>query len=254
MTINDYLQNPYGKGAAFTGANTKELSRKMHEKYAALQKRFIHRIYMYHDNAIIHVVVPGSDPNISYDVVLEFKLNDLPKEATSVGELPFTVFSNCPSFIFTYANAFRNAHLTCQWLDTKLSKKARTNSATVRNQYGVIGYEKSIYLACMHIRHSGAHLVSVIHGSSEKVTSYSRIARTVRTQDEILDRIKMKTGSEPGNTVRTTGSTFQTTKSEAHITQRKGAIAPTKSSLFTRSARANKKVKTTHSSKTTKKV
>ena len=222
MTINDYLQNPYGKGAAFTGANAKELSRKMHEKYAALQKRFIHRIYIYHDNAIIHVVVPGSDPNI---------------------------FSNCPSFIFTYANAFRNAHLTCQWLDTKLSKKARTNSATVRNQYGVIGYEKSIYLACMHIRHSGAHLVSVIHGSSEKVTSYSRIARTIRTQDEILDRIKMKTGSEPGNAVRTTGSTFQTTKREAHITQRKGAIAPTKSTLF-----INRKLKTTHSSKTTKKV
>ena len=254
MTINDYLQNPYGKGAAFTGANAKELSRKMHEKYAALQKRFIHRIYMYHDNAIIHVVVPGSDPNISYDVVLEFKLNDLPKEAISVGELPFTVFSNCPSFIFTYANAFRNAHLTCQWLDTKLSKKARTNSATVRIVFGGGGGGGGGGGACMHIRHSGAHLVSVIHGSSEKVTSYSRIARTVRTQDEILDRIKMKTGSEPGNTVRTTGSTFQTTKSEAHITQRKGATAPTKSSLFTRSARANKKVKTTHSSKTTKKV
>lgn len=254
MTINDYLQNPYGKGAAFTGANSKELSRKMHEKYAALQKRFTHRIYMYHDNAIIHVIVPGSDPNITYDVLMEFKLNDLPKEATSIGELPFTVFSNCPSFIFTYANAFRNAHLTCQWLDTKLSKKARTTSAATRNQYGVIGYEKSIYLACMHIKHSGAHIVSVIHGSSEKVTSYSRIARTVRTQDEILEKIKAKTGSTPGNTPKTTGSTFDTTKSEAHISQRKDATPSTKPSLFMRSTRTNKKVKATRSSKTTKKV
>jgi len=252
MTINGYLQNPYGKGAAFPGANTKELFRKMHEKYLALQKRFSHRIYLYHDNAIIHVVVPGSDPNVSYDVILEFRLIDLPKEAISIGDLPFTVFSNCPSFIFTYANAFRNAKLTCQWLDTKLSKKARTTSANVRNQFGVIGYEKSIYLACMHIRHSGAHLVSVIHGSSEKVTSYHRIAQTVRTQDEILEHIKAKTPL--GNVPKTTGSTFDTKKSDTHITQRKDATPTTKSVLFSRTVKANKKVKATHSSKTTKKV
>ncbi|MCM1213949.1 MAG: hypothetical protein NC548_05425 [Lachnospiraceae bacterium] len=252
MNINGYLQNPYGKGAAFPGANTKELYRKMHEKYLTLQKRFSHRIYIYHDNAIIHVVVPGSDPNVSYDVVMEFKLNDLVKEAISIGELPFTVFSNCPSFIFTYANAFRNANLTCQWLDTKLSKKARTTSAATRNQFGVIGYEKSIYLACIHIKHSGAHLVSVIHGSSEKVTSYSRIARTVRTQDEILDHIKAK--APHGNTPKTTGSTFDTKKSESHITQRKGATPSTKPALFTRSTKTNKKVKATRSAKTTKKV
>lgn len=191
MTINEYLQNPYGKGSAISGVT--KMKEDMMKEYAELLSRFACRIYKYRDEAIFHVVVPSRQrPNVTYDVVLEFKLNNLTSSEISVNNGDFKVFSNCPSFIYTYAHAFRKQGLIISWLDSKYRPEVRKQSATTKNQYDMLGMERSLYLACLYLTKTRRSDLSVINTTAHKPSGFAQIAVHVRTQDQIMEAVRAK--------------------------------------------------------------
>lgn len=251
MTINDYLKYPYGKGSSFS--NPASQIESLTSQYNEMASRFASKIYKFQNSVIFHVIVPSVKKDfITYDVILEVKLGDKTAEAVDINDLEFKCFSNCPSFIFTYANAFRQKGLLCHWLENKYKKEVKKNAANVKNQYGVIGLERSLYLACLYLKHSGRSRLNIISSDSVKVTGYSAIAKGVRSQDEIMEKSKMKVNPEEGK--KTSGIKDINFESKQIDSTRKGTSGYTpvvNSTLFTKSTTTQGK---TRSSKTVKKT
>lgn len=251
MTINDYLQNPYGKGSSFSNASDQKA--KLEKEYTEYANKFDCKIYKHQNNIIFHVIVPSTKKDyITYDVVIEVNYDTKPSEAVDANDLEFKCFSNCPSFIFTYANAFRQRNLLCKWLENKYRKEVKKNTANIKNQYGIIGMERSLYLACLYLKKSLRTRDDVIKTVSKKVGTYSIIANGVRSQDEIMDKVKMKI--DPKDVKSSSGLEDIKFKSSKKDSTRKGDAEYTKttnSTLFTqKSSKQAKSSKTTTTKKT----
>ena len=254
MTINDYLQNPYGKGSSFS--NISKQKEDLEAQYSQYSNKFACKIYQHQKNVIFHVIVPSVKKDfVTYDVVLEMNLGDKTAEAIDVNNIEFKCFSNCPSFIFTYANAFRQKGLLCHWLENKYRKEVKKNTANIKNQYGIIGLERSLYLACLYLKKAGRTRADIITTLGKKVTSYSMIANGIRTQDEIMEKTKMKIKPEDKNTI--SGANDINFKSEKKESTRKGTAEYTKttnSTLFTKNTKSQSKSSTTRTSKKTRRI
>ena len=254
MTINDYLQNPYGKGSSFS--NITKQKEDLEAQYNQYSNKFACKIYQHQKNVIFHVIVPSVKKDfVTYDVVLEMNLGDKTAEAIDVNNLEFKCFSNCPSFIFTYANAFRQKGLLCHWLENKYRKEVKKNTANIKNQYGIIGLERSLYLACLYLKKAGRTRADIITTLGKKVTSYSMIANGIRTQDEIMEKTKMKIKLEDKNAI--SGANDINFKSEKKESTRKGTAEYTKttnSTLFTKNTKSQSKSSTTRTSKKTRRI
>ena len=254
MNINDYLQNPYGKGSSFS--NITKQKEDLEAQYSQYSNKFACKIYQHQKNVIFHVIVPSVKKDfVTYDVVLEMNLGDKTAEAIDVNNLEFKCFSNCPSFIFTYANAFRQKGLLCHWLENKYRKEVKKNTANIKNQYGIIGLERSLYLACLYLKKAGRTRADIITTLGKKVTSYSMIANGIRTQDEIMEKTKMKIKPEDKNAI--SGAHDINFKSEKKESTRKGTAEYTKttnSTLFTKNTKSQSKSSTTRTSKKTRRI
>ena len=254
MTINDYLQNPYGKGSSFS--NITKQKEDLESQYNQYSNKFACKIYKHQNNVIFHVIVPSIKKDfITYDVVLEMNLDTKTAEAVDVNNLEFKCFSNCPSFIFTYANAFRQKGLLCHWLENKYRKEVKKNVANIKNQYGIIGLERSLYLACLYLKKSGRTRNEVINTISNKTTSYSMIANGVRSQDEIMEKTKMKV--LPQDVKSISGANDINFRSKKKESTRKGTAEYTKttnSTLFTKTTEKQSKSTVTKTSKKTRRI
>ena len=254
MTINDYLQNPYGKGSSFS--NISKQKEDLEAQYSQYSNKFACKIYQHQKNVIFHVIVPSVKKDfVTYDVVLEMNLGDKTAEAIDVNNLEFKCFSNCPSFIFTYANAFRQKGLLCHWLENKYRKEVKKNTANIKNQYGIIGLERSLYLACLYLKKTGRTRADIITTNSKKVSNYSTISNGIRTQDEIMEKTKLKINPEDKNSI--SGINDINFKSQKKESTRKGTQEYTKvtnSTLFTKSVQGQNKTTTTKTSKKTRRI
>lgn len=187
FTLRSYLANPYGKGNS-TMPNMQMLRSTYLQKMENIKSRILIKWFLYKKEAIIALVAFPSESidNIFYDVVFEFDISGKDvKFDTNVLDLPVKVFSNSPSFSYTYANTFQSNDLLCKWLKTKYTKNVRKNSAVTRNSGNIIGFEKTLYLSGLYI--STLPLIKVQHLSdiSEKATSLQAISKKVLSQEEV---------------------------------------------------------------------
>ena len=254
MTINEYLQNPYGKGSSFS--NITKQKEDLESQYNQYSNKFACKIYKHQNNVIFHVIVPSVKKDfVTYDVVLEMNLDTKTAEAVNVNDLEFKCFSNCPSFIFTYAHAFRQKGLLCHWFENKYRKEVKKNTANIKNQYGIIGLERSLYLACIYLKKTGLTRDNVITTISKKVSSYSVIANGVRSQDEIMEKTKMKV--LPQDVKSVSGAKDVNFRSKKKESTRKGTAEYTKttdSTLFTKTIKTQGKSSTVKTSKKTRRI
>ena len=254
MTINEYLQNPYGKGSSFS--NSKAQIENLEKEYAEYSNKFACKIYKHQNNIIFHVIVPSVKKDyITYDVILEMNYDKKTSAAVDANNLEFKCFSNCPSFIFTYANAFRQKDLLCKWLENKYRKEVKKNTANIKNQYGIIGLERSLYLACLYLKKAMRTRDDVIITTSKKVTSYSAIANGVRTQDEIMEKHKMKVN--PAEVKGSSGLNDINFKSKKKESTRQGSadyVNTTNSTLFTSRTGVQGKSSKTMTTKKTRRI
>lgn len=256
MTIADYLQNPYGKGSAFSSSSKQKDD--LDNQFTKLSEKIISKIYRYRDFVIYHVVIPSTKKDdVNYDVVIEVETKYLHQGAANLDALNFKVFSNCPSFIFTYAHVFRGCGMLCDWLLPKYNKEVRTKAPVKRNQYGIVGLERSVYLALKHLHASGKTRVGVYQTAGKKVHGRTEIINAVRTQQQIMDKVKEKLPLEKPETkiVGKNDSPFgqKTIATNNHSNKER----KTKTTLVTKSIKtmkAGKSISKTKTSKMTKKI
>ena len=249
MTILEYLTNPYGKGSAIGNVATQKKS--YDEQFEKLQSKITHRIYLYRNRAIYHAVVPSQkeDSGNTYDVIIEIPFPEDTGSVISLEDRDFTVFSNCPSFIFTYAHVFYSKGMLCKWLVDKYRMEVRRKLPVHTNQYNVIGFERSLYLAMKYLKIHGQLLSTTVRNSPIRPHSYNEIARLVRTQDEIMANAKSNIKIEkdkhlpPARTSRGIGS--RSSKSGKNVPSTPSS-AMTKHTSTTRKQSRTKTTKSTN--------
>ena len=252
MTIGEYLKNPYGKGSAFS-ASTKQKD-DLDAQFKDIADKILSKIYRYRDFVIYHVVVPSTKKESnSYDVIIEVETKNLHDGAATLEDAPFKVFSNCPSFIFTYAHVFRGNGMLCEWLLPKYNPEVRTKAPVVRNQYGIVGLERSMYLALKHLHTSGKTKHSTYMSAGKKISGRTEIINSVRTQQQIMakarekipdEKLKSVVGKDDAPFGRKTIATNKHSSTEKH----------TRKIEFTNSVKTMKEVSKTKTSKSTKKI
>lgn len=188
MTLDEYINNPGGKGTATTTKEMRELYKARYsDKLAKLLVRekgvLNYTLYSNKDSYICHMKVPSETvENFYYDVVFFMQ-----KSNTRLDKVDFKVFSNCPSFVFTYTHAFVEKKLFADVLKSKMAKEAIRKEAKLKNPNNEIGYEKSIYFAYLYMYDKGLfdHKLYDLYGKpySDKI-----LLSNVEDSDTILER------------------------------------------------------------------
>lgn len=153
-----------GRGDAAMGQARKFAYDTLNDKYEALIRNKSKKIVMKCYRSIaaipvkhyIHLVIPSeTERENTYDVIFEFTTNDKKlKDAASMVGYDVKVFSNSPSFAYTFAYVYLKNDLMIKSLSKKLGKEFVKISPDVRNRYQVVNYEKYIFFGAKYIMDS----------------------------------------------------------------------------------------------------
>lgn len=190
MTIHEYLNYPMGKGAAMMMIG--DAKKTMIDKFLLDEAEIVYNLYNTGKTLVFHFELPShSTKGVKYDVIVEFPYNsaDLQK-GNNLFEFPFKVYSNCPSFVYTYAYVFYQKGLICDWLINRFDKKSLTTPPTQRNSFGIIFYERSVFFALYYIKKNINQSLDILTSSAKKA-SHSAIKEKVSSQTEIKRSTKL---------------------------------------------------------------
>lgn len=253
MTIGEYLKNPYGKGAAFASSNKQK--EDLDNQFKDISDKIVSKIYRYRDFVIYHVVIPSTKKDsVNYDVVVEVETKNLHEGAASLEDIEFKIFSNCPSFIFTFAHVFRARGMLCEWLLPKYNKEVRTIPPTQKNQYGIIGLERSIYLALKHLHTTGRTKFGVYQTAGKKISGRTEIISSVRTQQQIMDKVREKIPLEKTKVTTNVGKEDPPFGKKYGSTNQQNKTKTTRTMSLTKPIKTVKESKSIQHTKTAKKT
>lgn len=194
LTLKGYLNNPMGKGIPIAG-NQEAIKTNYLQQEEAIKDLIQLTWYNLKDKVFIaHLKIPSSnkrntDHTLHYDVVLEFYA-DAKRSRSTIDEVPMKVFSNAPSFVFSYAHVFIKEKLLVDWAKDMYPREVVKKPPTEKNSYGLIGYEKSLYIACLYISMHCSSVVGDIKNRAILQSNTSEIHRKLQTSDEVLKKYK----------------------------------------------------------------
>ena len=151
ITFPQYIKNPMQNRVL----SNRQMYDKMYKEklnQLLLRENGQVRYFLFKDNEsryIVYIKVPSEKcKGFYYDVCIEFLAKDSRVIGSeSIRDYFVRFYSNDPSFVFTYAYSFIQNDLFFEDLETKMSKQARTQKATITNKKNEVGYVKSIYFA-----------------------------------------------------------------------------------------------------------
>jgi hypothetical protein len=242
MDILQYVTNPMGKGASIL--NNTEIKNSLNNQFELIKDRIKYIWYDRGNSYICHIMIPSKSlTELKYDVILDFDKSSLTNNDTSINNAIMKVFSNCPSFVFTYAYAFNKQNGLCDWLKNKYNKKVLDKEPVERNRYNIISYEKSIYLACKFILSNSNNKLVNIKNKAIPLTNYFHISNLIATDEQILERYKILKVKEKEEKEKKNPPSSNTIIKKPKVTTSNSKIS-----------NVVKKTKTTAVTKTTKKV
>lgn len=187
MNITDYLINPMGRGSAVLSlpARRKELD----EQYKILYSRIKLTWYLLGDKFYIaHLKIPSRrHEQLYYDVLIQFDIESIPQNTNTINNCNLQVFSNCPSFTYTYAYVFNKNKDLIEWSRRKYPTEVILQKPSQRNPYQILSYERSLYFAFRYLTSNGRNYIEQIKSSSIKITGYNRILTMVQSADRIKE-------------------------------------------------------------------
>lgn len=244
MNINDYLINPMGRGAAVLSLPSvrKELDEQYKILYAKIKLVWYNLGNKFY---IAHLKIPSRrNERLYYDVLIQFDIESILPNTTTINSCNIKVFSNCPSFTYTYAYIFNKNKNLIEWTKKKYPLEVLSQSPSTRNPYGVLSYERSLYFSFRYITSNGRNYIDTIKTESINTTNYNRIISMVNT----VDRIKELNGE------------LTQKKEKDKKTERKKGDIPKKNKKsskpngIVKSTKTTNKVKTTNKTQKTKKI
>lgn len=196
FTLTSFLNNPTGdSGSASQGR--KLVFEDLENRFAALRKAkkvFKHSVYKVAEDIFIKVDVPSETiDDFSYEVVIKFK--DVQKNNTSLVSNNIQVFSNSPSFVYSYAYTFNMYQLLIPEFSSKFDKQILADLPKVRNPDAVTFYEKTITMAMIYIRDNDL-LKTGTHGSKLITLPKSKLKDTVKSAEEKQDLYNVRKKAE----------------------------------------------------------
>jgi hypothetical protein len=204
---------------------------------------------------VAHVKIPSrKHDKLFYDVLLQFDKESIEDNDIVINHANMSVFSNCPSFTYTYAFVYREKGQLIEWSRSKYNKNILSKRPESRNPNEILSYERSLYLACKYISTSHRNYISKIKTLSVTATSYASILSTVASNDMIENLYKeydSKISGKKDSTSKEKTSTVKkaiTPSQKKESTNKKGVVSKTKKtskSKTTNKAAIQKKVKST---------
>ena len=195
LTLNMLLQNPTGKGSAFLGSR-KTMIDDLNNRFLKLiseVKVFPFSVYKVKNDYIFHFIIPSeTNKLLQYDVVIQFLGEKEVKDDLSLQRYTLRLFSNAPSFMFTYTYVMNHEDALCELLKSKCSKKALTEEPKQRNPIGVFGFEKSIYYACIFIKKFGLFNKSTIDPILKSFNKELFLASISSQESKLIEYSDMK--------------------------------------------------------------
>ena len=191
MTIQEYIDNPMGKGDSAMGANRTLFVNMLTQKYNILTHKKRIKMYAYkaRNKYFIHLVIPSeTERNNTYDVVFEFSDKDREHEKElSIKNFNVRVFANSPSFAYTFAYVYKKHNLLIDSLVKKLGKEFVKIAPDVRNRYQIVNYEKYVFFGAKYILDSGILSRAKIDKDAKSLVGGTFPLTKVRSLDEIMD-------------------------------------------------------------------
>lgn len=244
MNMAEYMQNPLGKGASVLMLSS---TRKMlDEEYAKIVQTISHTWYMLNDKYYIaHVKIPSkSADKLMYDVLIEIDITSIPKQATIINNSKCRVFSNCPSFVFTYAYVFDKNKDIIPWTKKKYNKKVFESGPVQRNPVEMRNYERSLYFAIKYITSNGRNYKAGINLNVTRIRSHLQILNNLQSSDDVLTVYRSIKDSEKGSSKKIDQpKTKKKTQEPKKKTSGKGKVSITKSSKKAKAVSKSHKMK-----------
>ena len=165
--IKEFLNNPAGKGS--TVLNISAVKEKFTERYEKIVSEIDYHIYIVKKDVYFLINIPSSVKGIKYDILVKFSPTSK-STGKSISDMSMQIFSNSPSFLYTYAYAYDVQGLFIRECKKKLSSQMLTDIAKAKNPYGMLSYDFSVF-AALHFIVSNDYLsMETINQYGEKET------------------------------------------------------------------------------------
>lgn len=159
MTFDEYIQNPMGEKNAVISNRTmyrNHYQEKLDKIMVREQGKIDYKAYTAGKRYIIYLKIPSEVvPNFYYDVLIEFT----PPKGQIVGfkldKYDVRFYSNDPSFVYTFAHAFKRNNMFFTEYEDKMSERALKEKADEKNPKDIVGYVKSLYFAYLIMKKRG---------------------------------------------------------------------------------------------------
>lgn len=188
MIYGDYLSNPYGAlGNAAPSAMFKQFTeQQLKDDYPRSITYEIFSIEKDHQ-VVVHAHLPSrTKQGVTYDVLFQIDLSSLEAgQKIGFAKLPIKVFSNSPSFYYTFAKVFEERGAFCTWLKSKYERKIMRKEPEVRNPTRIIGYERTVYTCLTDFLQTHRNINAIELYNRGRKTTYREIARGVQSQEDI---------------------------------------------------------------------
>ena len=162
MSFDKYIDNPSGAATVLTNrqmykAMYKEKFEKVLIREQGVIKFVVYRSNDAYDSYYIYMKIPSEViDKFYYDVVVRLFTNDNVKK-TNGSLRPYAVqfYANDPAYVYTFAHSFAKNKLFIEDLKPKMSRKALTTVAKVKNPKDDVWYVKSLYFAYLTMEKYG---------------------------------------------------------------------------------------------------
>lgn len=184
MTYLDYLEHPMGKGSSMGSRLYRTELLKQYNTYIADKFRISYECIKYKGRYYyISRVESRSLKGFFYDVVLEFTSSQTSASLKIDNTYNMRVFSNAPSFNFTYVYTFNKKDMLISELRNKYSKIALVDSPDIKNPNNIVNYDRILFFS----------IISMLRNKATDTTIYKEgdlksYVTKIDTADNVLSK------------------------------------------------------------------
>lgn len=194
--ILQYIENPMGHGSAAMSGRRMILE-DYAKRFAKLETRYDFTPVIYHDKSkdvyYFHFLIPSETENENtYDVIVKLSAGDENvKKQSTIGEYTMQLFSNSPSFVYTFAYAYNKEKLLIENIaKDKYDHAVLSKPPVLRNPQEVLSYEKSTTFAILYLTKDRKYLNKLIVDPIAIKYTEKKLLASIRNDEKIKVQIQ----------------------------------------------------------------
>lgn len=223
LRMTDILNPRFG-----SAISSKKLVKDMEDRYRKVKGSMKHvKIYDEKKDTYLFRITMDSESNsnytknVGYDVVLELSTDIKDNDSTTITDYNLKVFSNSPSFIYTFTNYFKKNGWLTQYIPKKYYiAKAYRQPAKVRNPMQILGIEKTLWMAVRYVRDNRLHIKGIFNQDPHNAKSIRSMIGVVQSQNKVMDDIKLREKTKKEKNAKVS-KRKQTSKKVSALTNKK---------------------------------